>query len=83
MIKLESQTELGNWLNNRFLIGDAHSIDHMANLPASMILYEKTKYLGGLRLTLEFDSSSLAREFLDDQTRWSDWFKWLTVADKY
>ncbi|CAI9283927.1 unnamed protein product [Lactuca saligna] len=83
MIKLDSQTELWNWLNNRFLIGDAHSINHMANLPSAVMLYEKTKYLGGLRLALEFDSSSLAKEFLEDQTRWSDWFKWLTVADKY
>ncbi|CAH1423988.1 unnamed protein product [Lactuca virosa] len=80
---LNPLTELGNWLNSIFLIGDAHSIDHMENLPSSLLLYEKTRYLGGLRLTLEFDSLKKAIEFLEDQSRWSDWFKWLITADKY
>lgn len=54
------------------LIGEAFSLDHIANLPASLLMNENTKYLGGLRITLKFNHSIDATQFLEDNTRWKD-----------
>ncbi|CAI9283159.1 unnamed protein product [Lactuca saligna] len=63
--------------------GEAFSLDHIANLPASLLMNENTKYFGGLRIALKFNHSMDATQFLEDNTRWKDWFKKLSRADQY
>ncbi|KAI3751227.1 hypothetical protein L2E82_22275 [Cichorium intybus] len=81
-ITLNPNTHMNEWLKKRVLIGEAHSLDHIGTMHASGIVKEVTKYLGGLRLAIEFQNSTTASEFLGDESRWKDWFKWLIHADK-
>ncbi|CAI9259781.1 unnamed protein product [Lactuca saligna] len=46
----------------------AHSFDLIGNLPASLLMNEDTKYLGGLTIALGSGNSMEAREFLEDPT---------------
>ncbi|KAI3765343.1 hypothetical protein L2E82_15374 [Cichorium intybus] len=39
------------------------------------------KYLGGLFLALEFRYAAEAKKFLDNQSYWSDWFKWVKLGE--
>ncbi|CAH1447673.1 unnamed protein product [Lactuca virosa] len=81
-IRLNSNTQMKEWLKKKTLIGEAHSLDHISNLPASLLRNDDTKYLGGLTIALGFSNSMDAREFLEDNNRWNEWFKWLMLADQ-
>ncbi|CAH1415580.1 unnamed protein product [Lactuca virosa] len=72
-----------DWLKKGVLIGESHSLDHMANLHTLGIIKEETKYLGGLKLAIHFRWSAEAKEYLEDKNRWQDWFKWLVMADQF
>nr|KAJ0191688.1 hypothetical protein LSAT_V11C800406980 [Lactuca sativa] len=78
-IVLNAKTAMSEWTKKTLLIGEALSLDHIANLPEHTFTYENTKYLGGLKLGIKFGSSKEAREFLEDRSRWHEWFKWLTM----
>ncbi|CAI9300227.1 unnamed protein product [Lactuca saligna] len=79
---LNPNTSMKHWIQKTVLIGEAFSLDHIANLPASLLMNENTKYLGGLRIALKFNHSMDATQFLEDNTRWKDWFKKLSSADQ-
>ncbi|XP_042753995.1 uncharacterized protein LOC122195844 [Lactuca sativa] len=82
-IPLNAKTAMCEWIKKTLLIGEAHSLDHIANLPNHTFTHENTRYLGGLKLGIKFGSSKEAREFLEDRPRWHEWFKWLKIdADK-
>ncbi|KAL4576222.1 hypothetical protein LXL04_012313 [Taraxacum kok-saghyz] len=81
-VHLNPNTYMAEWLKKSVLIGEAHSFDHIGTLHASQILTEETKYLGGLRLAITFNSSTDAIEFLEDKARWRDWFRWVVRADQ-
>ena len=73
-IILNPETTMSKRIRKIMLIREAHSLDHIANLPAPTLMNEGTKYLGGLRVAILFDSSKDAREFLEDKGRWKEWF---------
>ncbi|CAH1421757.1 unnamed protein product [Lactuca virosa] len=81
-ITLNSKTLMNEWIDKKTLIGEAHSFDHNGNLPASLLMNEETKYLGGLSIALGFGNSMEARYFLEEKNRWKDWFKWMICADE-
>lgn len=81
-ITLKSETAMKTWINGKTLIGEAHNMDHMANLPASTFIKENVKYLGSLNIALGFGSSVMAREFLEAKNTWQDWFKWMKHAEQ-
>ncbi|CAH1450255.1 unnamed protein product [Lactuca virosa] len=60
-----------------------HSLDHMGTMHTLNIMKNETKYLGGLRLAIKFKYSVSAEEFLRDEKRWRDWFKWIVSADQH
>lgn len=37
----------------------------------------------GLRITIDFKCSISAKKFLEDESRWNDWFKWLGRANQH
>ncbi|CAH1427404.1 unnamed protein product [Lactuca virosa] len=82
-ITINSTTVMKDWLKKSVLIGETHSFDHTGNLPVSLLMNEGTKYIGGLSIALHFDSSPEASEFLNDNTRWRDWFKQFVRADQH
>lgn len=82
-IVLNSKTYMKEWIKKSVLIGEAHSFDHIGTMHDSHIVNEETKYLGGLRLAIEFNNSSSAAQFLGYKIRWRDWFKWLIRADQH
>ncbi|CAH1448572.1 unnamed protein product [Lactuca virosa] len=82
-ITLNPNTFMRYWLKKGVLIGETHSLDHMANLHVLGIINEETKYLGGLKLAIHFRWSAEAKEYLEDKNRWQDWFKWLVMADQF
>ncbi|KAL4567130.1 hypothetical protein LXL04_022704 [Taraxacum kok-saghyz] len=61
---------------------EAINFDHIGNLPASLLINEGTKYFGGLRVALDFNSSIEANQFLDDKSRWKDWFNRMTNSEQ-
>ncbi|CAH1418414.1 unnamed protein product [Lactuca virosa] len=69
------------------LIGEAHNLDLLSCLPRFMVdgndLMEGIKYLGGLQVALRFHSSVDARDFLVDESRWKEWFRWLSRGDQF
>ncbi|CAI9300872.1 unnamed protein product [Lactuca saligna] len=81
-IPLNSKTSMGEWIQKTVLFGDAHSLDHIGNLPTLSIGYVSTKYLGGIQMALCFDHSVEADEFLNDKARWRDWFTRLYRGDQ-
>nr|KAJ0196777.1 hypothetical protein LSAT_V11C700381330 [Lactuca sativa] len=81
-ISLKSDTTMGKWIRKVMVIGEAHSIDHIVNLPAPSLMNDGTKYMGGLRVAILFDSSKGAQEFVTDKCRWQEWFKWMTLGDQ-
>ncbi|KAL4562130.1 hypothetical protein LXL04_034324 [Taraxacum kok-saghyz] len=81
-IKLNLCTHMSEFLKKRILIGEAHSLDHIGTMHATQIMNSETKYLGGLRIAIEFDSSTKATQFMEDRSRWLDWFKRITRADQ-
>ncbi|CAH1439056.1 unnamed protein product [Lactuca virosa] len=81
-IILNPKTTMNNWIRKCTLIGEAHSLDHIANLPAPTLMNEGTKYLGGMRVAITFDSSKDAREFLEDKSRWQEWFKRMILGEQ-
>ncbi|CAH1416882.1 unnamed protein product [Lactuca virosa] len=60
-IILNPNTFMRDWLKKGVLIGETHSLDHMANLHALGIIKEETKYLGGLKLAIHFRWSAVPR----------------------
>lgn len=76
-IKINSNTQMDEWLKKKTLVGEALSLDHINNLLASLLMNNDTKYLVRLTMDLGFSNSLDAREFLEDNNRWKDWFKWL------
>ncbi|CAH1443817.1 unnamed protein product [Lactuca virosa] len=83
LVILNTHTHMNNWLSKSTLIAEAHSFDHIGNLPASILMSDDTKYLRGLRMAMHYGNSVAAQEFLDDETRWREWFKWVERADKH
>lgn len=81
IISLNPKIVMGQWIHKKMLIREAHSLDHIANLPYPIFHIDDTKYLGGLRMAIKFGSSKEAREFLEDKTRWQEWFKWMVLED--
>ncbi|CAH1415610.1 unnamed protein product [Lactuca virosa] len=81
-ITINPNTCMSRWLKINVLIGETHSLDHMGTLHASRIITEETKYHGGLRLTIHFNCPNDATKFLEDETRWKDWFKWMGKANQ-
>lgn len=67
----------------RLLICEAHSLDHIGTMHASGIMKDETKYLGGLKIVIEFKSSIEANEYLDAKHGWKDWFKWLVNTERH
>lgn len=47
-ILLNSKSVMGQWIHKKILIGEAHSLDYIANLPYPIFNTDDTKYLGGL-----------------------------------
>lgn len=78
-ILLNPEIVMSKWIRKNLLIGETHSLDHIANLPAPTLMYDGTKYLGGLRIAIKFESSKEACEFLEDKGRWQEWFKWMVI----
>ncbi|KAI3516229.1 hypothetical protein L1887_15140 [Cichorium endivia] len=79
-IPLKTDTLLKSWMGDPVLIGEAHSLDHLSTFYEYSRAGTTTKYLGGLTLALEFDMSTKARNFLEDETNWRDWFKWVKTG---
>lgn len=73
---------MSKWIRKNLLIGEAHSLNHIANFPAPTLMYDGTKYLGGLRIAIKFESSKEACEFLEDKGRWEEWFKWMVLGEQ-
>ncbi|CAH1433515.1 unnamed protein product [Lactuca virosa] len=69
-------------MSKKTLIGEAHSFDHIVSLPTSLLMNDDTKYFGGLCVALGLRTSVKANEFLEDNNRWKDWFKWMIRADQ-
>ncbi|CAH1442453.1 unnamed protein product [Lactuca virosa] len=81
-ITLNSRTCMKTWLSKSTLIGEAHSLDHIGSLPATILISDNTKYLGGLNIAIHFGSSVEAKDFLEDENRWRDWFRWMVKSDQ-
>ncbi|CAH1445351.1 unnamed protein product [Lactuca virosa] len=81
-VVISSETQMNEWLKKCVLIGEAHSFDHIGSMPTSLLMNERTKYLGGLNEALGFSNSIETREFLEDKERWKDWFKWIIRANQ-
>ncbi|CAH1453710.1 unnamed protein product [Lactuca virosa] len=82
-IELNSNTQMSLWLSKSVLIGEPHSLDHISNLPAWILAIEGTKYLGGLNIAIRFGCSVDAKEYMEDRSRWNEWFKWLVRGDQH
>lgn len=82
-IALDVNTQMKEWIKKRVLIGVVHSLDHMGTLHATSIIKNETKYLGGVKLTIEFHCSVEDHEYLENKCGWKDWFKWLVRADQH
>ncbi|KAI3498653.1 hypothetical protein L1887_34430 [Cichorium endivia] len=81
--KLKVDTALQNWLKGSIIIGEARSLDHLSTFHEHLENDIKTKYLGGLRLALEFRYSKDAVVFLKNEIKWKDWFSWVKSGDIY
>ncbi|KAI3496581.1 hypothetical protein L1887_38946 [Cichorium endivia] len=82
-IVLSLDTALKKWLSGPVLVGDAHSLDHLSTFHDYVEVGMKTKYLGGVRLALEFDFLKDAKAFMENETKWREWFKRLWAGDHY
>ncbi|KAI3499788.1 hypothetical protein L1887_35598 [Cichorium endivia] len=82
VIHLKTDTILKDWYKRSVLVGEAHSLDHIATYHLYMKSGVTIKYLGGLFLVLEFGKSVDAKEYLKDKERWREWFKWLKVGER-
>ncbi|CAI9268337.1 unnamed protein product [Lactuca saligna] len=82
-ITINLATVMNEWLKKSVLIGEAHNLDHIVNLPTSLLMNEGTKYLGGLNIALHFDKSAEVLEFLNVSTSWRDGFNRLVRADQH
>ncbi|CAH1437237.1 unnamed protein product [Lactuca virosa] len=71
------------WFKKGVLIGEKHSFDHMSNLHTLGIVKKEMKYLGGLKVAIQFRWYAEAIEYLMDKNRWKDRFKWLVMADQH
>ncbi|KAI3517604.1 hypothetical protein L1887_16819 [Cichorium endivia] len=80
-IQLSSNTCMKKWLSSTVLIGEAHSLDHIGTFHSFLNGGIRTKYLGGLFLALEFESSSKAKSYLSDVNQWKDWFKVINPSE--
>ncbi|CAH1445375.1 unnamed protein product [Lactuca virosa] len=56
-IALNRKTHMKEWLRKSVLIGEAHNLDHIGNVPTSLLMRKGTKYLGGLNISLHFSHS--------------------------
>ncbi|KAI3521228.1 hypothetical protein L1887_10689 [Cichorium endivia] len=82
-IPLKVDTEMNRWLKKSVLIGEAHSLNHIATFHIHNKLGVITKYLGGgLNMALDFVHSKDAKDYLEDKSRWEIWFKWLKYGDE-
>ncbi|KAI3518074.1 hypothetical protein L1887_06449 [Cichorium endivia] len=81
-IPIKVDTGMNSWLKKSVLIGEAHSLNHIATFHIYNKLGVTTKYLGGLNMALEFVHSEDAREYLEDKSRWEFWFKRLKYGDE-
>ncbi|CAI9266455.1 unnamed protein product [Lactuca saligna] len=57
--------------NGKILIGETKTLDHVGHLPALISIHsgdgEKVKYAGGMKAIIEFASSTLAKNFLNNK----------------
>lgn len=81
-IKINPNTCMSSWLKINVLVEDTHGLDHMGTLHASRIIIKETKYHGCLRLAIHFNCPNDATKFLEDESRWKDWFKWMGRGNK-
>ncbi|CAH1433325.1 unnamed protein product [Lactuca virosa] len=81
-VVLNTRTYMSDWIKKKVLAGEAHSFDHIGMMHVTNIVNEETKYLGGLHVAIELNRSVSAMEFLEGNTRWKDWFKWLIRAEQ-
>lgn len=82
VISLKTDTVMKDWYKRSVLMGEAHSLDHIANYHSCMNMDVRIRYLGGLYLALEFRYSADAKEYLEDNDRWKEWFKWLKDGER-
>ncbi|KAL4585399.1 hypothetical protein LXL04_010019 [Taraxacum kok-saghyz] len=86
-ISLQRDNCTHNWLRKTTLIGEAISIDHLGHLPKLIKPMDMTleiKYIGGLRVILQFDDSVGAQNFKEDEINWKHCMKrldWGTDID--
>lgn len=81
-VVLNTRTYMSEWIKKKVLLGEAHNFDHIGTMHFTNVVNEEIKYLGGLRVAIKFSSSVSVMEFLEDNTRWKNWFKWLIHADQ-
>lgn len=67
------------------LIREVKSLDHLGHLPTLVSIHSdigaKVKYAGGMRAFIEFGSSSLARDFMNNERKWKSIFNYLKPWD--
>ncbi|KAL4567770.1 hypothetical protein LXL04_023363 [Taraxacum kok-saghyz] len=77
-IVLRRQFATHNWLRKTPLIAETLSIDHLGHLPKLLKPTSgsiEIKYIGGLRVLLEFGDSITAKEFKDNPAVWKEYIK--------
>ncbi|KAI3778959.1 hypothetical protein L2E82_08349 [Cichorium intybus] len=70
-VHINPDASLKSWLSSTLLIGEAHSLNHISNLPAALS-GNGVKYLGGLNLAIEMGSSTKAKDLMEDRDRWAE-----------
>ncbi|CAH1432198.1 unnamed protein product [Lactuca virosa] len=62
------------------------SLDHLGHLPKLLLIINdilmEIKYMGGLKVLLQFNDSITAKEFRDNKQRWQEHLKWVDWGDK-
>lgn len=83
---IDLSRNIQKWLWKTSLIGEATLLDHLGHMPKLLsfrndILME-IKYVGGLKVMLQFNDSVSAKEFKDNRERWQEHLKWVEWVEK-
>ncbi|KAL4589442.1 hypothetical protein LXL04_002349 [Taraxacum kok-saghyz] len=85
-IKLKPIDQIKDWLNMATLIGEVRNFDLLCSFPSILEMegYDvvRIKYLGGMLVSLKFQSPKGAEVFKDNKTIWMKWLTGLEVAGK-
>ncbi|CAH1420761.1 unnamed protein product [Lactuca virosa] len=71
--------------SGKILTREVKTLDHLGHLPALISIHSevgaKVKYAGGMKAIIEFDSSTLAKNFLNNENNWRGIFNYLKYGE--